>query len=95
MRPLLDYELRWRIKLDDDTEQMKRAAISYDPSDQTLKVGGKQFEVAKINLFCVLLDEEWNVKETIQLDEFMSEQAGIADFKRLLPNEPAVQAITQ
>ena len=91
--PLLSYEVRWHIN--EDSKQTARVSLSYDPLDQILTIDQKSSDVSGGNLFCVLLDEEWDVERIVQLDESMSEQAGLADFKRLLPNEPAVQALPE
>ena len=45
------------------------------------------------NLFCVFINADMEFDKVQQLDETITTKATIADFQRLLPDNPTVQAI--
>ena len=85
----------WRYRFDGGEDQTTSITLlSKEIEDEKwMHIEDRRFQLRQGNLFCVFVDEEMQFDRVVQLNETITRKATIADFKRLLPNNSAVQAI--
>lgn len=85
----------WQFLLEDGSKQMNSISIVCNETEKErwVLIEDRRFELQSGNLFCVFLNADLEFAHAEQLNETITTKATIADFKRLLPDNPAVQAI--
>lgn len=85
----------WRYRFDGGEDQRNSISIlCKDIEDEKwMLIENRRFQLRQGNLFCVILNKDMEFDSVVQLNETITRKATIADFKRLLPDNAAVQAI--
>ena len=86
---------RWRYRFDGREDQITSVSILCKDieDDRWMLIENQRFQLRQGNLFCVFLNKEMKFDRVEQLRETLTRKATIADFKRLMPDDDAVQAI--
>ena len=85
----------WQFLLEDGSKQMNSISVVCNETEKEkrVRIEDRLFELQSGNLFCVFLNEALEFAHAEQLNETITTKATIADFKRLKPENVAVQAI--